>query len=64
MSNLVQITTVHSRVDGIERGARPVFELQLEDHQQLVGVQNHWTVDRDSRKTVDHHANFWVATRL
>lgn len=62
--DLVQVTTVHAGAPRLPRGQRPVFELELAEHQQIVGVQNYWQTDLESRETVDHHANFWVATRL
>lgn len=61
---LVQISLVHVGVPQQPRASRPTFELHLRPGQQLVGFHNYWTTDKQSRKTVDHHANVWVATHL
>lgn len=64
MSRLVQVGQRHARVEKLERGVKPVFELELEDHQSIIGVYHSWEADYRTRKTVDHHAIFWVASDL
>lgn len=61
---LVQISLMHVGLERRPRGERPVFETRLRSNQQVVGFYNYWTTDVESRETVDHHANIWVATRL
>jgi hypothetical protein len=41
-------------------GSEPCFDIQLEDHEKVVGVFHSWTVESASRKTVDHHITLWV----
>lgn len=63
-TRLVQVTTVHASERKLPRGSRPVLELHLREGQTIVGVHNYWVTDLKTRETVDHHANFWVATEL
>jgi hypothetical protein len=60
-------TQLHKRSYSVLRAARgeqPVFEFDLLDHEQIVGVHHYWEADYESRATVDHHIVVWVAVSL
>lgn len=48
----------------VERGRDPVFQFDLGDHQEIVGVAHYWQDDRVDRITVDHVMTVWVVSRL
>ncbi|MEH3055465.1 MAG: hypothetical protein PGN13_16210 [Patulibacter minatonensis] len=60
---LCQITTRTLRADRIDRGERPVFEIHLEDHQDVIAITIA-SIDQPHRETIDHVANVTVLTRL
>lgn len=64
MSTYTQLVRRKLEVEKVPRGAQPVFEAHLEEHERIVGVDHHFERDYASRKTVDHVAYVWVEVRL
>jgi hypothetical protein len=64
MTTLVQLSLRKVTDPRVERGVQPVFQMDLEDHERIVGVEHYFTTDYHDRKTVDHHASVWVEVRL
>jgi hypothetical protein len=62
--SLVQIVKRSASVERLERGEKPVYEFDLKENEQIVGVFYEWETDRASRSTVDHHISVYVAVRL
>lgn len=46
------------------RGAKPVFDITLDEGREVIGVFTSWEVDREDRQTVDHHVILWVLVKL
>ena len=63
MSDHVQIYVRRVRVEKLERGAQPVFELALPENERVIQI-DHFTLDYARRKTVDHVADIWIEARL
>jgi hypothetical protein len=64
---LVQISERSGRVDRVPRGEKPMVEIQLEEHEQIVRFELHdgeRFFDRPERKTVDWTWTATIATRL
>lgn len=64
---LVQITERTGRVDRVPRGEKPMVEIQLEEHEQIVRFELHdgeRYFERPGRKTVDWRWTATIATRL
>jgi hypothetical protein len=63
-TGLVQLVKRRYRLDRAPRGQEPVFDLQLGEHEQVVGVAFEHTADHPDRQTVDHVVWVWIAVRL
>lgn len=64
---LVQITEKSGRVDRVPRGEKPVVQLDLEPHQEIVRFElqdGERFFDHPARKTVDWTWTAMIATRL
>jgi hypothetical protein len=61
---LVQISRKRLEDNRVPRGQEPVFEMDLEDHERIVAIDGHVTLDYESRQTVDHSVRVWVASYL
>lgn len=46
------------------RGAKPVFDIQLDEGREIIGVFHAWITDHLDRQTVDHHVTLWVFVKL
>jgi hypothetical protein len=62
--SLVQISERTIRLDRVPIGERPVFEIELEPNQEIVAFRAGVGWGTAGRKTEDHYASVWVATRL
>lgn len=62
---LVQISQRSLKQDRVPEKDAPVFELELEENQEIIAAK-FWdnSFVRPERKTVDHRAELWIATRL
>lgn len=61
---LVQISKRTLRVDRVQPGVEPVYQLDLEPHQTIVHFAPLTVLGGRHRKTEDHIAVAWIATNL
>lgn len=62
--SFVQLVQRTYSCEKLPRGVDPVFEFELAEHEELVGIVHSWRRDYSERKTVDHIVVCWVAVRL
>lgn len=63
MTNFIQMTVRKFEDNRRLYGSEPVFQFNLQDHEQIVGVKHYGSTkyDNNERKTVDHWIEVWVA---